>query len=375
MVTARPVTLHEMTTRPGGADHVAVARALEQRGIAHVAELLERARLEPAIRAMAERQPPLYMDVSNAYSGDELGLPWRDIIGEGVVSAGDLAVTGQAGSNSVNIAAGHAWVLGDTNVDLQPIYRVYNDAVVNRGTAPDPANPRRALIVAQIIDQAFAGVGRLWSIDAILGTPAASPTLPATPASALPLADILIPAAAANSGAYTFTDLRVRASIGQGKALAGGGGGGGGIALWPATGTDAGNAFWTVAGLSQWEAGHYEFVKDVSGRLHGLFKAGGSLTNVVLSLGANATSGITRMHVHVTPVGDGESLNPGATALTVTQDVTVPGTARQRKDVTFNVSAAGVAAGDLVILQIRHEGTHANDTLAVNTELYGVDVS
>lgn len=190
---------------------------LRARDLEHVAEFIERSRLMPTIVG-AERNPPLYMDVNNAYSGDELGLPNRDFIGEGIVAAGDLAVSAGAG-NSVNIAAGSAWVLGDTNPALQPNYRVYNDAVVNLGISPDPTNPRRVLVGAQVTDQGFAGSGRVWALSAIHGTPAASPTLPATPASFLPLANVLVPAAAASSAAYTFTDMRSRAMIGAGQAI------------------------------------------------------------------------------------------------------------------------------------------------------------
>jgi hypothetical protein len=172
---------------------------------------------------MAE-QTPLYMDISNVYSGDELGLPWRDIIGEGIVAAGDLAVSAGTG-NSVNVAAGACWVTGDTNPALQPTYRCYNDAVVNKGINPDPSNPRYVQVIAQITDQGFAGSGRNWQIVTTHGTPAASPTVPATPASAFPLANILVPANAASSAGYTITDLRTRATIGGGQAQSGGAGG------------------------------------------------------------------------------------------------------------------------------------------------------
>lgn len=161
---------------------------------------------------------PLFMDINNAYSGDELGLPLRDLIGEGILAAGDLAVSAGAG-NSVNVAAGACYVLGDTNVNAQPCYRCRNDAVVNKGISPDPSNPRRVLIVAQITDETFAGSGRNWTIAALHGAPAGAPVAPALPASALPLAEILVPAGAASSAAYTFTDLRVRASVGTGGLM------------------------------------------------------------------------------------------------------------------------------------------------------------
>ena len=163
---------------------------------------------------------PLYMDIANVYSGDELGLPLRHIMGEGILGAADLAVTAGAG-NSVDIAAGGCYVKGDTNVTRQPTYFCPNDATVNKGIAPDPANPRRVLVIAQAIDEAFAGVGRKWELQVIHGAPAAVPVLPATPASAIPLANVLVPAGAANSGAYTITDLRARAIVGGGDALLG----------------------------------------------------------------------------------------------------------------------------------------------------------
>jgi len=69
-------------------------------------------------------------------------------------------------------------------------------------------------VVAQITDATFSGVTRNWQLVMIHGTPAGSPTIPAEPASAMTLATVLVPAAAASSAAYTITDLRGRARIG-----------------------------------------------------------------------------------------------------------------------------------------------------------------
>jgi hypothetical protein len=159
-------------------------------------------------------QTPLYMDISGVYSGDEIGLPNRDLVAEGIVGSTSLAVTAHGGANSVDVAAGACWVTGDTDVNHQPTYRVYNDATVNLGISPDPTNPRIVLVVAQVNDATFVGVNRNWQLVAIHGTPAGSPAVPATPASALPLARILVPAAAASSAAYTITDMRVSYGIG-----------------------------------------------------------------------------------------------------------------------------------------------------------------
>lgn len=169
---------------------------------------------------MAEATP-LFMDISSVYSGDELGLPYRDIMGEGVVDAlsGNLLVT-QTGTPglSVNIAPGAAWIKGDTDTANQPTYRVRNDATVNLGITPDPTNPRIVLVVAKINDQTLTGSGRNWQLSAIHGTPAGSPVAPALPASAIPLASILV---AANDTSITtgeITDLRSPAIAGNGQA-------------------------------------------------------------------------------------------------------------------------------------------------------------
>jgi len=162
---------------------------------------------------------PLYMDISGVYSGDELGLPYRDIMSEGVVGSGDLAVAQHAGGAnlSVDVAAGAAWVLGDTNPDAQPIYRVRNDAIVNKGISPDPSNPRKVVIAAQITDATFAGATRQWAITAIHGAPAASPVEPALPDSALKLAVITVPAAATSIVTANITDSRSRATTHGGE--------------------------------------------------------------------------------------------------------------------------------------------------------------
>lgn len=324
---------------------------------------------------------PLYMDINSVYSGDELGLPWRDIIGEGVVGTAlgtVLKVTEKSGSPnlSVDIAAGAAWVLGDTNVDAQPIYRIRNDAVVNKGITPDPSNPRKAIVIAQITDESFAGTGRTWAIQVLHGTPAGSPLAPAVPASALLLATIDIPAADTAITNAQITDERTLAKVGSGQLGGGAGGASGAIAVDlrnPQVGANVGNCFPTVTALTAWEELHWEFVKDVAGKLYGIVKvpaSGTTAAKIVLSILANATSGVTRLNVKWAGVADAASLNPASLTAITSQDITVPGTARLRKDVTFTL-ASQPAANDILIVEIEHEGAHANDTLAVNTELLG----
>ena len=140
---------------------------------------------------MAEVTPPLFVDSDNAYGADELGLPFRDIVGEGVVEDGDLLVSQRAaGANmSVDVAAGAAWVQGDTDADRQPTYRVYNDATVNLAvTAADPALDRLDLVIAEVLDSAFTGSSKTWRLRIVDGTPAASPAEPALPDTSVKLA-------------------------------------------------------------------------------------------------------------------------------------------------------------------------------------------
>jgi hypothetical protein len=164
------------------------------------------------------------MDVDGVYSGDELGLPYRDLIGEGVVGVGDLLVAQRAaGANmSVDVAAGACWIKGDTDGLRQPTYRCLNDGVVNLAiAAADATNPRIDRVIAEIIDATFAGASRLWRLRVITGTPAGSPAAPAQPASAITLATISVPALDTSIQTAQITDARVRAQVGAGAALGG----------------------------------------------------------------------------------------------------------------------------------------------------------
>jgi len=140
----------------------------------------------------------------------------------------------------------------------------------------------------------------------------------------------------------------------------------------PRVATLTGNAFYTVLGLTDWDAGHWEFVKDVDGKVYGLvmvppsYASGGA---IVLAYAANATSGATRLQVGTKAVAEGETMNPTLTDETA-QDVTVPGTAYLLDLVSFTLTET-LAANDLLIVEVFHAGAHANDTLAVNTLLFG----
>lgn len=126
-------------------------------------------------------------------------------------------------------------------------------------------------------------------------------------------------------------------------------------------------------GLTAWDAGHWEFVKDVVGDVFGIVAVPHSINatpnaKIVLELAANATSGVTTMGVASKNVADGGSLNPASLTAETDVDVTVPATAYLRKEVSFTLTNAP-AADDILIVRVRHNGTATNDTLAVNTLL------
>jgi hypothetical protein len=144
----------------------------------------------------------------------------------------------------------------------------------------------------------------------------------------------------------------------------------------PQVSANAGNAFWTVLGLTAWDAGHWQLVKDVHGSVFGLVRipanmAGTPAAKIKLVIAANATSGVTRLdvlHKAVQSKVTAESLNPAALVSIGETDVTVPATAYDALEVSFPVSET-LAAEDELLIQIFHHGDHTNDTLAVNTLL------
>jgi hypothetical protein len=136
---------------------------------------------------------------------------------------------------------------------------------------------------------------------------------------------------------------------------------------------NAGNVFPQVTALTAWEEWHWEFIKDVDGKLFGIVKmpsTAPTAAKIILSTIYNATTGVSRWSVSWASFADGISANPGSLTAITSQDITVPGTARLRKDITFTLGSQP-GANEILIVQIFHEGAHANDTVAVNSELLG----
>ncbi len=135
----------------------------------------------------------------------------------------------------------------------------------------------------------------------------------------------------------------------------------------------AGNSFFNVKALTNYDAGVWEFVKDVDGKIYGLVRIPSNVSGtpnaaLVMVCGWNATTGVARLSVKSAPPANGETLNATFTSETA-QDITVPGTAYFRDDVTFTLTNAP-SASDLLLVELFHEGAHGNDTVAVNTLLW-----
>lgn len=141
---------------------------------------------------------------------------------EGVDGAADLKVTGGAVGLSVDVAAGVGFVQGDSVAD-QALYRVRNDAAVNSAAFPlgaipaaNGANPRLDQIVLRVYDDDADASGTYTArLEVIAGVPTVGATLDnrlgaaALPASAMRLADVLVPAAFAGP-LVTATHIRDR---------------------------------------------------------------------------------------------------------------------------------------------------------------------
>lgn len=133
---------------------------------------------------------------------------------EGVVGAGDYKVTPGGASLQWSVAAGVAWVQGDTAA-RQGIYPQVNDAAVTGTVAPGHATlPRLDQVILQIADSSVTGASNTPTLSTLAGTATSGATLDnrtgaaSLPATALLLADVLVPAA--QSGVLTTAMIRDR---------------------------------------------------------------------------------------------------------------------------------------------------------------------
>lgn len=137
------------------------------------------------------------------------------LVGEGVAdfnSAGDLKVVPSSpAAMSVRVERGFGFVKGDDSTD-QGLYGVYNDGYTTVTVpAADATNPRKDLIVFAVDDATEGQAGDTSTLSLVQGTPAASPSEPALPATALKLAVVTVPANATSITSGNISDSRVAA--------------------------------------------------------------------------------------------------------------------------------------------------------------------
>jgi hypothetical protein len=153
----------------------------------------------------------------------------------GIIKSTSLAVTQNSPVGmSVIVASGWAAIVGTTQSNMGT-YVAYNDAAtVVAITTANPTNPRIDLLCVTVNDAYYTGALNNVTFQVVDGTPAGSPTVPATPANAIALAQIAVAAGALSISNANITDLRVLAttnlpetgdisSVTAGTGLSGGG--------------------------------------------------------------------------------------------------------------------------------------------------------
>jgi len=121
---------------------------------------------------------------------------------------------------SVNVASGWGAIVSSTA--NAGVYTFYNDATTNLTvTTADPSNPRIDRVVVTVNDSAYSGATNNVTFTVVAGTPAASPTAPATPTNSISLATIAVAAGTTSIVAGNITDTRILAtsSLVSGLAL------------------------------------------------------------------------------------------------------------------------------------------------------------
>jgi len=161
---------------------------------------------------MTEQNPAIFLQ-SEAHPAEEVRR-WIMATGndqEGIFTSGELLVSEKSGTPdlSVDVAAGRCLILGDEDT-YQGAYFCDNRGVTNLAIATaDGSNPRIDLVVAKVQDSEYSGATDAWSLAVVTGAAAGSPSVPATPDSAIPLAQVAVAAAAGSIVDANITDVRV----------------------------------------------------------------------------------------------------------------------------------------------------------------------
>lgn len=159
---------------------------------------------------MTVRNPPVFLQTQEHPAEDvrrwlQAAL-WST---SGIVDTTDLAVTATTGL-TVSIAGGRCFIAGTENTYQGTYYCENRGAATVTLTGANPTNPRIDLIVARIRDSVYSGLAASdgFTIEAVAGTPAATPVAPATPANSIVLAQVRVNAGATTVTGGNITDTR-----------------------------------------------------------------------------------------------------------------------------------------------------------------------
>lgn len=187
---------------------------------------------------MALRTPPSWLQ-NGSHPAENDRLTAQAIFATtGIVTSGSMEVTANSPVGmSVRVASGWAAIVGTTQANMGT-YLAYNDATDTLTiTTADPTNPRVDRVVVTVNDAYYTGSTNNVVLQVLAGTPAGSPTAPATPANSISLATIAVAAGALSINSGNITDTRVLTTtnlptgditaVTAGTGLSGGGSSGG----------------------------------------------------------------------------------------------------------------------------------------------------
>jgi len=159
---------------------------------------------------MALRTPPSWLQ-NGSHPAENDRLSMQAIYAtSGIIGSTSLAVTQAATpAMAVQVAAGWGAIVGDYTTNMG-VYQFYNDAATQLTvTTANPSNPRIDRVVVTILDAYYTGSSNTVTFQVVAGTPAGSPTAPATPQNSISLATIAVAAGATSITNANITDTRV----------------------------------------------------------------------------------------------------------------------------------------------------------------------
>jgi len=159
---------------------------------------------------MALRTPPSWLQ-NGSHPAENDRLSMQSIIATtGIIGTSSLAVTQPAAPGlAVQVAAGWGAIVGNYQANMG-VYQFYNDAATQLSvTTADPTNPRIDRVVVTVNDSYYTGATNNVTFTVVAGTPAGSPTAPATPTNSISLATIAVAAGATSILNANITDTRV----------------------------------------------------------------------------------------------------------------------------------------------------------------------